>query len=160
MATRPDLTYATNFLARFTSKLTQRHLGEAQHVLKYLKTHGCFKLKLKAIQSPVKTGLHTSVDANWGGKYSWSFHGFATFLLGWPIVWTSKRQMCVATSSCHSEYMALGTATREAVWLRNLVKDVMGAMGPVRMFCNNTLASCVSKDSSSNKHTQHTDREF
>lgn len=160
VATRPDLTYATNFLARFASKPTQRHLDAAQHVLRYLKTQGCLKLHLKAIDSDVKTGLHTYVDANWGGEYSRSVHGFTTFLLGCPIAWTSKRQMCVATSTCHAEYMALGTAAREAVWLRNLVMDVMGAMGPVGMFCDNTAAIHVSKDNSSNKRTRHTNREF
>jgi hypothetical protein len=56
--------------------------------------------------------------------------------------------------------MALGTAAREAVWLRNLVGDVFGAMGPVKLFCDNTAAIHVLKDNSSNKRTRHTDREF
>lgn len=160
VAIKPDLTYATNFLARFSSAPTQRHLDAAQRVLRYLQTHGCLKLEIKAIRTDVKTGLHTYVDANWGGEYSRSVHGFTTFLLGCPIAWMLKRQTCVATSTCHAEYMALGTAAREAVWLRNLVMDVMGAMGPVGMFCDNTSAIHVSKDNSLHKRTRHTDCEF
>lgn len=159
IATRPDLTYATNFLARFAARPTQQHWDAIQNVLRYLKTGGVVKLKIKPLKGEVKTGLHTYVDANWGGEYAKSVHGFVTFFLGCPLAWTSKRQGCVAMSTCHTEYMALGTAAREAVWLRNLVGDVIGAMGPVSFFCNNQLAIHVLKNNSSNKRTRHTDRE-
>lgn len=160
IATRPDLTYATNFLPRFSARPTAQHWEAIQGVLRYLKTAGCLRLKIQPLKSEVKNGLHTYVDANWGGEYARLVHGFVTFFLGCPIAWTSKRQGCVATSTCHAEYMALGTCAREAVCLRNLVSDVIGAMGPVSLFCDNTSAIHVAKDNSSNKRTRHTDREF
>lgn len=160
IATRPNLTYATNFLARFSARPTQQHWDVIQGVLRYLKAGGVVKLKIKPLMGEVKTGLHTYVDENWSGEYSRLVHGFVTFFLGCPLAWTLKRQGCVATSTCHAEYMALGTAAREAVWLRNLVGDVLGAVGPVTLFCNNQLAIHVSKNNSSNKRMRHTDREF
>lgn len=160
IATRLDLTYATNFLARFSARPTKQHWEAIQGVLRYVKTKGCVKLKIQPIKTDIKTGLHTDVDANWGGEYSRSVHGFVTMFLGCPLAWTLKRQGCVATSTCHAEYMALGTAAREAVWIRNLVSDVLGGMGPVSVFCENTSAIHGSKDNSSNKRTRHTDREI
>lgn len=77
-----------------------------------------------------------------------------------PISWTSKRQTCVASSTCHAEYMATGTACRDAVWIRNLIEDLTGEGNIVNMHCDNTSAIHVASDNSSNKRTRHTDREF
>lgn len=56
--------------------------------------------------------------------------------------------------------MALRTSAREALWLQNLVSNVIGTIGPVSLSCNNTSAIHFAKDNSSNKRTRHTDQEF
>ena len=38
--------------------------------------------------------------------------------------WSSKKQVSVATSSVKAEYVASANATKEAVWLRTLLKKV------------------------------------
>lgn len=100
------------------------------------------------------------MDANWGGEGARSSHGFVTFFLNCPISWSSKRQTCVASSTCHAEYMVLGTACRDAIWLRNLVEYLTGVGNVVNMHCDNTSAIHVARNNSSNKRTRHTDREF
>jgi hypothetical protein len=45
-----------------------------------------------------------------------------TFSIGGGVVsWSSKKQATVATSTCGAEYMAACHASKEAIWLRNLL---------------------------------------
>ncbi len=47
------------------------------------------------------------------------------FLLGnTAISWKSKRQTITTTSTCEAEYVALGDAAKEAMYLRNFINDV------------------------------------
>ncbi len=41
-----------------------------------------------------------------------------------PITWQSKRQSLVVTSTTEAKYVATCDATKEIVWLRNLLKDM------------------------------------
>lgn len=160
VATRPDITYTVNYLARFSSDPRQQHWQAVEHIMRYLNTTGVKSLEINPIKSKVNTPIQTYADANWGGEGARSCHGYITYFLNCPISWTSKRQTCVASSTCHAEYMALGTACRDAIWLRNLIEDLTGQGTVVGMNCDNTLAIHVAKDNSSNKRTRHTDREF
>lgn len=160
VATRPDITYSVNYLARFSSDPRRQHWNAIEHMMRYLNTTGVRELTIKPIRSKVNTPIHTYVDANWGGEGARSSHGYITFFLDCPVSWTSKRQACVASSTCHAEYMAMGNACRDAMWLRNLIEDLTGEGNVVDMHCNNTSAIHVASDNSSNKRTRHTDREF
>lgn len=160
VATRPDITYTMNYLARFSSDPRIQHWAAIKHLVRYLNITAAKELLIKPIRKTVDTPLHTYVDANWGGEGAQSSHGFITFFLNCPIAWTSKRQTCVASSTCHAEYMAMGTACRDAIWLNNLVEDVTGEGNIVNIHCDNTSAIHVARDNSSNRRTRHTDQEF
>jgi hypothetical protein len=41
-----------------------------------------------------------------------------------PILWSSRRQQTVASSTVEMEYIATAEAAREAVWLRNFLKEL------------------------------------
>lgn len=43
---------------------------------------------------------------------------------GGCIMWASHRQSCVTLSSMEAEYVALGEACHEALWLRQLLRDL------------------------------------
>ena len=43
---------------------------------------------------------------------------------GGAISWLSRKQTVVALSTTEAEYVALSTATQEAVWLRRLLSDI------------------------------------
>lgn len=160
VATRPDITYTVNYLAHFASDPRTQHWHAIENLLRYLNATGATGLMIKPLRTKVDTPIHTYVDANWGGEGVKSCHGFITFFLNCPISWTLKRQTCVATSTCHAKYMALGTACRDAIWIRNLIEDLTGEGNLVKMNCDNTSAIHVASDNSSNKRTRHTDREF
>ena len=49
-----------------------------------------------------------------------SILGYIAILEGYPMLWTSRRQKSVVTSTSEAEYMALFGASKQALWLRQL----------------------------------------
>ena len=74
------------------------------------------------------------------------------------ILWSSKKQSCVALSTMEAEYVACFAATQDAVWLRSFLqhlKIVKIALEPVIIFCDNTTALAVAKDLKYHEKTKH-----
>ncbi|CDM38279.1 Probable transposable element [Penicillium roqueforti FM164] len=44
------------------------------------------------------------------------------------ILWTSKKQPCVALSTTESEYIAEVLAVQEAIWLSQLLSEIEGSV--------------------------------
>ena len=61
--------------------------------------------------------------------------------------WFSRKQLCVALSTAEAEYVALASATQEAVWLRELSK-VFGCnqVGAMVIFEDNQAAIEIAKN--------------
>jgi hypothetical protein len=56
--------------------------------------------------------------------------------------------------------MALGHATRHSLWIRNLLRDILGVNLEVIIFCDNQSAVKIACKDALNKRTQHVEREF
>lgn len=57
---------------------------------------------------------------------------------GAAINWSSRKQTIVITSSTKAEYVAMGHATKEALWIARLFCDLhLPPSGPLRIFANN-----------------------
>ena len=65
-------------------------------------------------------------------------------LLGGPIFWRSTVQSLVAMSTTKAEYMAVAEATKEALWLKVLVKE-LGLNQGVRLHCDSQSAIYLAK---------------
>ena len=46
-----------------------------------------------------------------------------------PITWCSQKQETMALSSCEAEFMAGTEAARQAIWLQDLLVEIMGDSG-------------------------------
>lgn len=55
--------------------------------------------------------------------------GFVIHVANCPIIWASRLQGLVATSTCESEYNALSDAMRDVLPLQELLRTVASAMG-------------------------------
>jgi len=53
-----------------------------------------------------------------------SISGYLFTLAESPISWQAKKQAIVALSTVEAEYVALAQATKELIWLQNLLKDL------------------------------------
>lgn len=158
VGTRPDIAFAVNYLARFSARPQHDHWTALKHLLSYLSSTAEEGIRFK--NDDVNNCLEVFCDANWGGEGSRSTHGYIIYLFGNPIGWMSRRQSCVATSTCHTEYMSLGTAARETVWVINVVEELLGSKLKATVFCDNTAAVKVAVDLHLTKKSHHVACEF
>jgi hypothetical protein len=50
--------------------------------------------------------------------------GYVFILCGAAITWASRKQQTISTSTTEAEYVGLCNAAKEAVWIRNFLRDV------------------------------------
>ena len=122
VATRPDITYAVNYLSQFNNSNGREHWTAAKRILRYLR--GTSKLGLKYKKTPKR--LEGFVDADWAGclEDRRSYIGFVFLLALGAVSWEAKKQRIVALSSTEAEYMALTEAAKEAVHLQRFLKEI------------------------------------
>jgi hypothetical protein len=73
--------------------------------------------------------IHGFTDSDWAGstktRKSVGGYVFQACNEASPISWQAKSQTVVALSTLEAEYIACSNATREALWLKRLVNDVL-----------------------------------
>ena len=77
------------------------------------------------------------------------------------ITWLSKRQVTVSLSTAEAEYVALCSATQEAIWLRRL----LGELGwdqekPTKIYEDNQGTIAMSKNPVNHSRTKHIDIKY
>jgi hypothetical protein len=120
---RPDIAYAVSKLGQYMNKPSSMDLVKAKRVLRYLQ--GTMDLYLNYLGKNNKTLIGYS-DSDWAGNYDnrRSMSGFIFTLGGTAVSWSSKTQPTVALSSAEAEYIAIGYATQEAMFLRSVLEEL------------------------------------
>jgi hypothetical protein len=126
--TRPDIAFAVNLLARFSSAPTKRHWNGIKHILRYLRGTEDLGLFFK------KNGDMTIIGYADAGYLSdphkaISQTGYVFLFGGTAISWKSTKQSIVATSTNYSEIIALFEAAKECTWLRRMSNHVLNTCG-------------------------------
>lgn len=121
--TRPDIAYSVSFLSQYNNCYSQFHWKCAKRVLRYLKGTKSYVLKF----SENNQKLERFADADWGsnGRDRKSYTGFLFKLSGAAVAWESKKQKTVALSTTEAEYMALSEASKEAIYFKNSLYELL-----------------------------------
>lgn len=102
-------------------------------------------------------------DADWAGDRSdrKSTSGFVFFFGGAPVVWASRKQGCVTTSTMEAEYLALSDAAQEVIWLRRLLGE-LGEQQRRPTTINEDNRSCIDFVALDrlNKRSKHIDTKY
>jgi len=122
---RLDIQHAVSLVSQFGGNPGISHLEAAKRILCYLKG---------IMEHGLMLGRHGAegfdlvgwTDSNWAQDPDdhCSVGGFIFKIAGSTVTWSSKKQPTVAISSAEAEYMASANATKEAVWLRTLLKEM------------------------------------
>ena len=75
----------------------------------------------------------------------------------------SSEHSVVAGSMCEAEYIAALEVANEGVWMKEFIFDrgvIPSASGPMKIFCDNTGAIALAKESRFHKRTKHIKRRF
>ncbi|GJW30149.1 retrotransposon protein, putative, ty1-copia subclass [Tanacetum coccineum] len=84
--------------------------------------------------------------------------GYVFILNGGAVDWKSAKQSIFATSSAEAEYIAVYDASKEAVWVRKFISGlgvVPTIEEPINMYCDNTRAISIAKESGITKGVRH-----
>ena len=165
IATRPDISYATNKCAQFTSKPSLLHWEAAKRIVKYLlesREHGIlFRRDIKKAEQHIDT-LVGYTDADYAGDSNdrKSTTGWIYLFNGSPISWASKKQSLVARSSMESELIAGSFASVEGTWLIRLAKDFKHNLAPIPLHTDNQPFIFYSTNDINNTRTKHIDTHY
>ena len=69
----------------------------------------------------------------------------------------------MAGSTCEAGYIAASEAANEGVWMKEFISDlgfIPSASGPMKIFCGNTGAIALAKESRFHKRTKNIKRRF
>ena len=155
---RLDILVEVSMLSRFLASPREGHLDETLHVFAYLKSHTRSTL---VFDDTLPTFDHEFQQADWSEYYPGakeamppnmpeprghsgdratrrSHSGVLIFVNRAPIMWFSKRQNTVETSTFGSEFIAMKQAVEMIEGLRYKIR-MMGIeiSGPTSLFCDN-----------------------
>ncbi|RVW19132.1 Copia protein [Vitis vinifera] len=147
--TRPDIAFSVNLLARYSSAPTRRHWNGIKHILRYLRgttDMGLFYSRESKQQLLGYADAGYLSDPHKGRSQT----GYVFNCNGTAISWRSVKQTMVATSSNHSEILAIHEASRECIWLRSMIQHIRESCGlssikggPTTLFEDN--AACIAQ---------------
>jgi hypothetical protein len=123
--TRPDLTYAVGYVSRFLKQPTEEHLQAVKRILRYIA--GMLQYGLRYGRRTGTTRPMGYCDSDLTGDIDTRKRTTcALFFLGKSLVsWQSLRQWVVALSSCEAEYIAATTVVTQAIWMAQLLGELI-----------------------------------
>ena len=139
------------------SRPNNEHWVGAKRVLRYLKGTADFGLVYTKSDHSQLRGYS---DSDWAGCTDTrrSTSGYI-FMIGNNVIsWGSKKQPVVALSTTEAEYIALCSATQEAVWLRRLLESIQLVQnGPTTIVEDNQGTISMAKNLRDSSRTKHID---
>lgn len=153
--TRPDIAQAVASVSRYNKNPGPGHWTAVKRIFRYLKGTASKKLVFRKTGSFIPLGY---CDSNWGNDLDdgRSTSGYVFLLGGCSVSWGSKKQACVALSTCEAEYMSSTMASQEALWLKWLLEELLGtSLGPIEILCDNKGAIDLAKTSQYKPRTKH-----
>lgn len=121
LMTRPDLTYAVNYLARFSDYPHPDLMAMVKRVMCYAYSTSHYKLLYNRRTTPEPVECYTDSDYAQDVITRKSMNGFMIYSNGHLVHWKSKYTPLVCTSSDQAEQQAIYMATNELDWFRPLL---------------------------------------
>lgn len=158
IVSRPDIMYAVGNVSRYLIKHNVEHWNAVKKIIKYVSNTRDFGICYK--RNKDTSGLVGFSDADFAGDVNTrrSTTGYVFKYNGSPITWCSQRQQTVSLSTTEAEYIAASAATKEAIWLRYLLKDIIEEVGePTVLSVDNQSAIRLIRNPEFHKRTKHID---
>ena len=127
-STKPDIAFTVNLLARHSDAPTKLHWTGGKQILRYLNGTKDLGLFFQKTNDPSLVG-YTDARYMSDPHNARSQTGFVFLHEGTAISWKSSKQILVATSTNHSEIIALFEASRECVWLHRMIDHIERSCG-------------------------------
>lgn len=154
--TRPDISYSVSFLSQFNNSYSLIHWKHAKRILRYLSKTKSYGLMF----TKDDCNLEGFVDADWASNTvdRKSYTGFYFKFSGSVISYECKKQQTTALSSTEAEYMAITEACKEAIYLKNLLNEIVDFCNyTITLYNDNQGAQKLTENPMFHKRTKHID---
>ncbi|GAA5857408.1 hypothetical protein JCM9279_001791 [Rhodotorula babjevae] len=157
LGTRPDLAHVVGVLGRHSARPDDSHWAAVVRVCQYLKGTLDCGIEYTPNDAPL-AGFEAYSDSDRGAclDSSRSTMGYAFLLAGGAVSWSSRLQPRVAASSTEAKYLGLSHASKEAVFLSQLLGELGHSLSaPAVLFGDNQGANALSRDPMFHDRSRH-----
>ena len=165
--TQPDIAYAVTYLARFMANPGHAHWEGMKCVIRYLKGTKDAKLILwkggtlswEELNYQIHSRMQGYSDANKNSQqHRHEISHYVFCIDGGAISWNSRKQALVSLSTTESEYVAMMHTTKEALWIRMFLGEILCPLTKlILLYCDNQSAIAVVKNDQYHACTKHID---
>lgn len=157
VCTRPDIAHSVNFMSQFNNCYEDVHWIATKRILRYLKgTKSMGLIFSKNNQGDIKGFADADHAGNPIDRRSYSGNVF-TMSKG-AISWQSSKQRSIALSTAEAEYISLSEASKEAIFLRRFLKEIMGKEElPIVIHTDSQSAMAIAQNPVHHQQTKHVD---
>eukprot|EP00253_Pinus_taeda_P007274 PITA_07274 len=159
-ATRAYIMHAVSLISRFMERPKETHWQATKRILRYVNGTKRFGILYSSSESFMLTGYN---DNDWARSVDdrKSTSGYVFHMGSGAISWASKKQPVVSLSTTEAEYVAATASNIQAVWLRRVLRDLCHAQeNGTTIYCDNSSAIALSKNSVFHKRTRHINTKF
>ena len=155
--TRPDIAYSVNKAARNTENPTHSDWKKVMNILKYLNSTKHYKITYNE-----RREFAAYTDSDLGGDINdrKSTSGFIIVKGNNPICWGSKKKTTVATSTMEAEYIATTECTKKALWIRNILIELINYNKPMKIYTDNMASKTTIENGQLNSKLKHINIKF
>ncbi|CAH1109761.1 unnamed protein product [Psylliodes chrysocephalus] len=160
VVSRPDIMYAVGVVSRYVTNYSTIHWNAVKRIIRYLKSTIYYGIKYECNSNlPILFGYS---DSDYAGDADTrlSTTGYLFKIGNGPVSWCSKRQRSVSLSTTEAEYVAASEATKEAIWIQQLLNDIGEkevSNIPIKLFIDNQSAIRLIRNPEFYKRTKHVD---
>jgi hypothetical protein len=145
--TRPDLAYTVGYMSRYMEEPREEHLTAVKCILPYITGTMNWGVTYTPGERGEEPCLMSFSDSDMAGDQDdrKSTSGMVYFISNNPITWQTSKQKVVALSTCEAEYVAASAAACQAVWLAQLMGELLGKKisAPLMLVDNKATISLV-----------------
>ena len=162
IATRPDIAFAVNCLAQFSSKPSKTHWDAVGKVFCYLNQTKNLGILYDRCGGAAKIEVTGFTDAGNGTESTsgCSTSGAVHVLAGGAIKWISEKQRGLTLSEMESEFIASCKTAQSGLWIRDLLLDLGFRQGPVNIWIDNSASLRITENPESHKRALHIQRKY
>jgi hypothetical protein len=159
-ATRPDLMFAVNMIARFMENPVESHMMAAKRILRYVK--GTLELGI-LYKKGEQIDLIAYSDSDYGGDIDdiKSTSGYVFMVGSGDVAWSSRKQPIVTLSTTEAEFIAPAHCVCQGIWLKRILDNIgLKQKQCLTVLCDNSSTIKLSKNPVMHGRSKHIDIRF
>lgn len=158
--TRPDIAFSVGLSSRRMIEPTDYDVNNVKKIIKYIK--GTVNDGITFRKDGDLTTLNAYCDADFAGDEQTrrSTTGYVIYYSGAPIVWCSRRQPIVATSTTEAEFISAAECCREVLYLKSVISEVLNIDVKINLCVDNQSALALIKNNVLNRKRKHIDVKY